>query len=64
LELTGIEARSYRRNRHIGLNKQRLAGATVREASTDEVVDLKKENSSLKQAVAGSYLRNDWLKNV
>ena len=42
--------------------KRRLAGATVREASTDEVVDLKKENTDLKQAVAELYLRNDWLK--
>ena len=42
--------------------KRRLAGDTVREASTDEVVDLKKENTDLKQAVAELYLRNDWLK--
>jgi transposase len=42
--------------------KKRLAGDTVREASSDEVVDLKKENTSLKQAVAELYLRNDWLK--
>mgnify|MGYP000370562000 CR=1 FL=1 len=32
--------------------KRRLSGDTVREASTDEVVDLKKENTDLKQAVA------------
>ena len=42
--------------------KKRLSGGTVREASTDEVVDLKKENANLKQAVAELYLRNDWLK--
>jgi transposase InsO family protein len=42
--------------------KRRLSGDTVREASTDEVVHLKKENASLKQAVAELYLRNDWLK--
>jgi transposase len=42
--------------------KRRLSGDTVREASTDEVVDLKKENTDLKQAVAELYLRNDWLK--
>ena len=42
--------------------KKRLFGDTVREASTDEVVDLKKENTDLKQAVAELYLRNDWLK--
>lgn len=44
--------------------KKRLAGDTVREASSDEVVDLKKENKNLKQAVAELYLRNDWLKKV
>ena len=42
--------------------KKRLAGDTVREANTDEVVGLKKENTDLKQAVAELYLRNDWLK--
>ena len=42
--------------------KKRLAGDTVREANTDEVVGLKKENKDLKQAVAELYLRNDWLK--
>ena len=42
--------------------KRRLSGDAVREASTDEVVHLKKENASLKQAVAELYLRNDWLK--
>ena len=41
--------------------RKRLSGDTVREASTDEVVDLKKENANLKQAVAELYLRNDWL---
>ena len=41
--------------------KRRLSGDTVREASTDEVVDLKKENTNLKQAVAELYLRNNWL---
>ena len=42
--------------------KRRLSGDIVREASTDEVVDLKKENTDLKQAVAELYLRNNWLK--
>ena len=42
--------------------KKRLSGDTIREASTDEVVDLKKENTNLKQAVAELYLRNNWLK--
>ena len=42
--------------------RKRLSGDTVREASTDEVVNLKKENANLKQAVAELYLRNNWLK--
>ena len=42
--------------------KKRLAGDTTREASSDEVVDLKKENKDLKQVVAELYLRNNWLK--
>ena len=32
--------------------KRRLSGYTVRESSTDEVVDLKKENANLKQSLA------------
>ena len=42
--------------------KKRLSGDTAREANTDEVTGLKRENSDLKQAVAELYLRNDWLK--
>ena len=42
--------------------KKRLAGDTVREANSGEVVDLKRENKGLKQAVAELYLSNDWLK--
>jgi transposase len=53
----------YRWNKDfLEAGKKRLAGDTVRKASTDEVVDLKKENTELKQAVAELYLRNDWLK--
>ena len=42
--------------------KKRLDGDTSREANTDEVTGLKRENRNLKQAVAELYLRNDWLK--
>jgi transposase len=42
--------------------KKRLSGDTTREANSDEVSDLKRENKDLKQAVAELYLRNDWLK--
>ena len=38
--------------------KKRLSGDTVREANTDEVTGLKRENGDLKQAVAELYLRN------
>jgi hypothetical protein len=44
--------------------KRRLSGDTAREANTDEVTGLKRENQDLKQAVAELYLRNDWLKKV
>jgi len=40
--------------------RKRLSGDTVREANTDEVTGLKRENDDLKQAVAELYLRNDW----
>ncbi len=50
------------RNLSVFHRLKRLADDTVREANTDEVVDLKKENTDLKQAVAELYLRNDWLK--
>ena len=42
--------------------KKRLSGDTAREANSDQVVGLRKENTDLKQAVAELYLRNDWLK--
>ena len=42
--------------------KKCLSGDTVREANTDEVTGLKRENGELKQAVAELYLRNDCLK--
>ena len=42
--------------------KKRLQGDTVREATTTEVVDLKKENDQLKQLVAELSLKNRVLK--
>ncbi len=39
--------------------KTRLSGDTVREANSDDVVGLRKENTNLKQAVEELYLRND-----
>jgi transposase len=37
--------------------KKRLAGDTVREATSDEVADLRKENQKLKEMVADLMLR-------
>jgi len=42
--------------------KQRLKGDTAREASSDEVSELKKENEQLKQLVAEITLKNRVLK--
>ena len=60
----GINANLYYRwsKDFLEAGKRRLAGDTVREANSDEVVGLKQENQDLKQAVAELYLRNDWLK--
>jgi transposase len=60
----GINPNLYSRWRKdfLEAGKKRLSGDTVREANTDEVTSLKRENDDLKQAVAELYLRNDWLK--
>ena len=60
----GINANLYYRwsKDFLEAGKRRLAGDTVREANSAEVISLKKENTGLKQAVAELYLRNDWLK--
>jgi len=42
--------------------KQRLAGNTKREATSDEVTDLRKENSQLKHELADTVLKNVVLK--
>ena len=42
--------------------KQRLSGNTRREATSDEVVDLRKENNQLKQVLADTVLKNAVLK--
>jgi transposase len=42
--------------------KKRLLGDTIREASSDEVTDLRKENDQLKQVVAELHLQNRVLK--
>ena len=42
--------------------KRRLKGDTLREANTDEVTDLRKQNEELKQLVAELSLKNRVLK--
>jgi transposase len=42
--------------------KKRLLGDTVREANTDEVKQLRVENSQLKETVAELFLKNRMLK--
>ena len=44
--------------------KQRLSGDTVREAGSEEVGELRKENDELKQAVAEILLVNRKLKKT
>lgn len=44
--------------------KKRLAGDTVREATSDEVTALRKENGRLKEIVADLVLRYDILKKT
>ena len=42
--------------------KRRLNGDIIREATRDEVVDLKKMNNDLKRALADLYIENNGLK--
>ena len=44
--------------------KKRLEGDTVREATSDEVSNIRKENNQLKQVVADLFLKNRILKKV
>ncbi len=44
--------------------KQRLSGNTRREATSDEVGELRKENNQLKQVLADTVLKNVVLKKV
>jgi transposase len=44
--------------------KKRLSGDTVREATSEEVTDLRKENQRLKEVVADLVLRYDIVKKT
>ena len=53
----------YRWNKQfLEAGKKRLAGDTTREATTDEVAELRKENQRLKEMVADLMLRYDIVK--
>ena len=57
------ESQFYKWNREfLEAGKKRLSGDTTREATSDEVTDLKKENQRLKEMVADLVLRYDIVK--
>jgi transposase len=57
------QAQFYRWNKQfLEAGKKRLAGDTTREATTDEVAELRKENQRLKEMVADLMLRYDIVK--
>ena len=62
----GIVANLYYRwsKDFLEVGKKRLSGDTVREATSNEVKDLRVENTELKEAVAEMLLKNRVLKKV
>ena len=57
------ESMFYKWNKEfLEAGKKRLAGDTTREATSDEVTELRKENQRLKELVADLMLRQDILK--
>ena len=57
------ESHFYKWNKEfLEAGKKRLAGDTTREATSDEVVELKKENQRLKVMIADLVLRYDIVK--
>jgi transposase len=62
----GIQANVYYKwsKEFLEAGKKRLQGDTVREATSSEVVDLKKENEQLKALVAELSLKNRVLKEI
>jgi transposase len=58
-----MQTQFYKWNKEfLEAGKKRLAGDTTREATSDEVVDLRKENQRLKEALADLVLRYDIVK--
>jgi len=59
------EAQFYKWNKEfLEAGKKRLSGDTTREATSDEVTDLRKENLRLKEMVADLMLRYDIVKKT
>ena len=57
------ESQFYKWNKEfLEAGKKRLAGDTTREATSDEVAELRKENQRLKEVVADLVLRYDIVK--
>lgn len=57
------DAQFYKWNKEfLEAGKKRLAGDTVREATSEEVADLRKENQQLKEQLADLVLRYDIVK--
>ena len=57
------ESTFYKWNKEfVEAGKKRLAGDTTREATSDEVAELRKENQRLKELVADLVLRSDIVK--
>ena len=52
----------YLRKAFLEAGKRRLKGDTIREANSDEVAEIRKENEQLKQLVAELSLKNRVLK--
>ena len=58
-----VESMFYKWNKEfMEAGKKRLAGDTTREATSDEVTELRKENQRLKEMVADLMLRYDIVK--
>ncbi len=62
----GIHANQYYTwsKEFLEAGKRRLSGDTVREASSPEVAELRKENAQLKTALAEVFLKNQILKKT
>ena len=59
------ESMFYKWNKEfLEAGKKRLAGDTIREATSDEVMELRKENQRLKEIVAELVLRYDIVKKT